>query len=167
MDLLASTDREDCSAASANSQGRLGKNIVRCSACTTDILLIAHQETTIQVVTGLSIKAGIGPANDVNGDGSLDLLIGAPEMPFEASPASGGLIVLSGLRKARKKEPGSGVVMTSKLARPYRGRGTSRPANPEGKKKGRFPVSGLQVQAVPVWKPTRGRTGRRTAVAFA
>ena len=31
-------------------------------------------------------STGIGPANDVNGDGSLDLLIGAPEMPFEANP---------------------------------------------------------------------------------
>ena len=50
----------------------------------------------IESETDIAMGASIGPAGDVNGDGQLDLLIGAPDMPFGTNPDSGGIIILSG-----------------------------------------------------------------------
>ena len=50
----------------------------------------------IESETDISMGASIGPAGDVNGDGHLDLMIGAPDMPFGTNPDSGSVIILSG-----------------------------------------------------------------------
>ena len=50
----------------------------------------------IESETDIAMGASISSAGDVNGDGHIDLMIGAPEMAFGTNPDSGGVILLSG-----------------------------------------------------------------------
>ena len=50
----------------------------------------------IESETDIAMGASISSAGDVNGDGHVDLMIGAPEMAFGTNPDSGGVILLSG-----------------------------------------------------------------------